>query len=269
MAESKAKALQKELSFEYSHIAKSSPEQIEKAEEFSKGYKVFLNRGKTEREVVKEVVALLESSGLSLGSKSEGVSSTVPVGHIISQSPAAGASVDSSTAIDYVICVGAIQTSSAESTSGSESGSQSTSQSGSQSTTQSSSQSQTTQASTERVTPSTQATTAATTQAPTTAAGSYRYVASIDTNYSLEDVIGPSSGLTSVKVMVRLRQTVNGSEVYSTLMEPRTVTGDTILPIRFRTIVGANGVDQGQVEVVNSDSGQVMKSYTVEFFKVE
>lgn len=63
MAESKAKALLKELSFEYPHIAKASPDQIEKAEEFSKGYKVFLNKGKTEREVVKEVVALLEKTG--------------------------------------------------------------------------------------------------------------------------------------------------------------------------------------------------------------
>ena len=72
-----------------------------------------------------------------------------------------------------------------------------------------------------------------------------------------------------MKVMVRLRQTVNGNVVFSTLIEPRTVTGDTILPIRFRTIVGANGVDQGQVEVVNSDTGEVLKSYTVEFFRVE
>jgi hypothetical protein len=105
--------------------------------------------------------------------------------------------------------------------------------------------------------------------APASAAANYRYVGSIDTNYSLQDVIGPSSGLTSVKVMIRLKQTVNGSDVYSTLMDARTVTGDTILPVRFRTIVGANGVDQGQVEIVNVDSGEVLKSYTVEFFRVE
>lgn len=63
MAESKAKALQKELSFKYPHIAKVSQLQIEKAWEFAEGYKNFLNNGKTEREVVKEVVALLESKG--------------------------------------------------------------------------------------------------------------------------------------------------------------------------------------------------------------
>ena len=198
--------------------------------------------------------ALLESNGLTIGTKTEGVSTTIPVGHIISQSPAAGSTVDKTKLINYVICVGTIQESSNESYSGSDSSSQGGTQSSTQATTGG-------QSSTERVTPNT--------TASTTAASGYRYVGSIDTNYSLEDIIGPSSGLTSVKVMVRLRQTVNGNVVFSTLMEPRTVTGDTILPIRFRTIVGANGVDQGQVEVVNSDTGEVLKSYTVEFFRVE
>ena len=66
MAESKAKALQKELSFEYPHIAKVSPEQISKAQEFANGYKDFLNRSKTEREVVNEVVKLLEANGYTV-----------------------------------------------------------------------------------------------------------------------------------------------------------------------------------------------------------
>ena len=66
MAESKAKALQKELSFEYPHIAKVSPEQIAKAQEFANGYKDFLNRSKTEREVVNEVVKLLEANGYTV-----------------------------------------------------------------------------------------------------------------------------------------------------------------------------------------------------------
>ena len=66
MSESKAKALQKELSFEYPHIAKVSPEQIAKAQEFANGYKDFLNRSKTEREVVNEVVKLLEANGYTV-----------------------------------------------------------------------------------------------------------------------------------------------------------------------------------------------------------
>ena len=177
--------------------------------------------------------ALLESNGLVLGKKAEQNSQSIAAGIIAGQSIAAGSSVDSGTSIDYAVSTGVAESSESQS--------------------ESSGQAQTTKA----------------TVAPATTAASYRYVASIDTNYSLQDVIGPSSGFTSVKVMIRLKQTVNGSDVYSTLMEARTVTGDTILPVRFRTIVGANGVDQGQVEIVNVDSGEVMKSYTVEFFRVE
>ena len=177
--------------------------------------------------------ALLESNGLVLGKKAEQNSQSIAAGIIAGQSIAAGSSVDSGTSIDYAVSTGVAESSESQS--------------------ESSEQAQTTKA----------------TVAPATTAASSRYVASIDTNYSLQDVIGPSSGFTSVKVMIRLKQTVNGSDVYSTLMEARTVTGDTILPVRFRTIVGANGVDQGQVEIVNVDSGEVMKSYTVEFFRVE
>lgn len=189
-----------------------------------------------------EAKTLLETNGLILGNKAEQHSATVAKGIIIGQSTAAGSSVDSGSSVDYAVSNGVAPE-----------------------TTQASSEQQTSQSTNEQQ--QTQPTKA--TVAPATAAANYRYVGSIDTNYSLQDVIGPSSGLTSVKVMIRLKQTVNGSDVYSTLMDARTVTGDTILPVRFRTIVGANGVDQGQVEIVNVDSGEVLKSYTVEFFRVE
>jgi len=189
-----------------------------------------------------EAKTLLETNGLMLGNKAEQHSATVAKGIIIGQSTAAGSSVDSGSSVDYAVSNGVAPE-----------------------TTQASSEQQTSQSTNEQQ--QTQPTKA--TVAPATAAANYRYVGSIDTNYSLQDVIGPSSGLTSVKVMIRLKQTVNGSDVYSTLMDARTVTGDTILPVRFRTIVGANGVDQGQVEIVNVDSGEVLKSYTVEFFRVE
>ena len=187
-----------------------------------------------------EAKTLLETNGLILGKKAEQHSATVAKGIIIGQSTAAGSSVDSGSSVDYAVSNGVAPE-----------------------TTQASSE-QLSQSTNEQQTQPTKATVA-----PASAAANYRYVGSIDTNYSLQDVIGPSSGLTSVKVMIRLKQTVNGSDVYSTLMDARTVTGDTILPVRFRTIVGANGVDQGQVEIVNVDSGEVLKSYTVEFFRVE
>ena len=188
-----------------------------------------------------EAKTLLETNGLILGKKAEQHSATVAKGVIIGQSTAAGSSVDSGSSVDYAVSNGVAPE-----------------------TTQASSEQQSSQSTNEQQTQPTKATVA-----PASAAANYRYVGSIDTNYSLQDVIGPSSGFTSVKVMIRLKQTVNGSDVYSTLMDARTVTGDTILPVRFRTIVGANGVDQGQVEIVNVDSGEVLKSYTVEFFRVE
>lgn len=97
----------------------------------------------------------------------------------------------------------------------------------------------------------------------------YKYVASIDTTYNISDLIGPAASTTSVKIMIRLRQTVSGQTVYTTLMEPRQITGDTILPVRFKSIEGADGVEQGVVEVVESNTNSVLKSYTVEFFKVQ
>lgn len=199
---------------------------------------------------VDEAKALLESNGLVPGKKSEGTSTSALAGHIISQSVAAGSSVDSGSAIDYMVCIGRPEETFSTSAEGSENSAASST----------AGQSAATSAQTSTTAKSTQGSAAAST---------YRYVGSIDTNYSIQDLIGPSSGLTSVNVMIRLKQNVNGSDVYTTLMEPRVVTGDTILPVRFRTIVGANGVDQGQVEIVNADKGEVLKSYTVEFFKVE
>jgi hypothetical protein len=106
--------------------------------------------------------------------------------------------------------------------------------------------------------------------AATTEAIKYRYTGSINTTYELSDLIGPGASQVSLKVMVRLKQIVNGQTQYTTLMEPRTITGDTILPLRFNLINGAYGVEQGQVEVVKiNESGgyEVIKSFDVEFFK--
>ena len=103
----------------------------------------------------------------------------------------------------------------------------------------------------------------------TQATQAYKYIASIDTTYNIADLIGPASSTTSVKIMIRLKQTVSGQVVYTTLMEPRKLTGDTILPVKFKSIEGAYGVDQGEVEVVETNTNSVLKSYTVEFFKVQ
>lgn len=55
--------LQEELTFKFPHIAKEAPYQREEAEMFCEGYKRFLDNGKTERECVREAVAMLEMQG--------------------------------------------------------------------------------------------------------------------------------------------------------------------------------------------------------------
>ena len=57
------KELQKELAWEFPHIGKEKPEQVEQAAAFCEGYKVFLNQGKTERECVRLAVKMLEDAG--------------------------------------------------------------------------------------------------------------------------------------------------------------------------------------------------------------
>lgn len=54
------KELQKELTWEFPHIGKEKPNQVEQAAAFCEGYKSFLNQGKTERECVKLAVKMLE-----------------------------------------------------------------------------------------------------------------------------------------------------------------------------------------------------------------
>ena len=96
-----------------------------------------------------------------------------------------------------------------------------------------------------------------------------RYVASINNTYELKNLIGPGSASASVTVMIRLRQETGGNVVYKTLIEPRTVTADAILPVRFKAIEGVYGVDTGQVEVVDVENDRVLMSYDVQFVKVQ
>ena len=95
-----------------------------------------------------------------------------------------------------------------------------------------------------------------------------KYIGTIKTSYNLTDLIGPGSPSAQIDIMIRLHQVVGEEDVYTTLMEPRTVRGDAVLPVKFDYIEGAYGVDQGSVEIVRCDSGEVVKSYNVEFFKM-
>ena len=96
--------------------------------------------------------------------------------------------------------------------------------------------------------------------------GTY-YVGSIDQTCSLGDYIGPAAQSSSLRILVRLKQTVDGDDVYTTLMSPRLVVGAQDIPIVISRIRGAYGVDSGTVEVVDADNlDNVIASYPVAFF---
>ncbi|MDO4295361.1 MAG: Stk1 family PASTA domain-containing Ser/Thr kinase [bacterium] len=97
----------------------------------------------------------------------------------------------------------------------------------------------------------------------------YKYVASIDDTCNLKSVFGPSSSSSSMQVEIRLKQRVNGEDVYTVLMEPRVITGDTILPIKYKEIEGAENVNTGELEVVDVVNGTILRTYNLNFFKVE
>lgn len=99
--------------------------------------------------------------------------------------------------------------------------------------------------------------------------GASHYVASIDKQYNLSMDLGPGSSTTSIQIVIRLRQEVNGRTVYKNLVEPRTVVGDSVIPISFPRIEGADGVEEGTVELLDVDRNQVLVSYPVSFFKTE
>ena len=97
------------------------------------------------------------------------------------------------------------------------------------------------------------------------------YVASIDQTCSLSNYIGPASQTSSVRVMVRLKQTMpKGEEIYTPLIKERLVVGAQTIPVVIPRIRGAYGVDSGIVEVVDAGSANltVIASYPVTFFPV-
>ncbi len=98
---------------------------------------------------------------------------------------------------------------------------------------------------------------------------SQRFVASIDAVYDVSNLIGPGAGTTSVTLMIRLHQTTNGKPVYRELTGPKTIKGDVLIPISYTRIESINGSDEGEVEVVDVDSGNVLKSYPLTFFPMD
>ncbi|MEG0216678.1 MAG: serine/threonine-protein kinase, partial [Hungatella sp.] len=98
---------------------------------------------------------------------------------------------------------------------------------------------------------------------------SKRYIASISETYNLSNLIGPGALTSSIEVEIRLKQEVNGVAVYRTLMKPKTLSGEDLLPVNFPSIEGAPGVDSGEVQVLDVASQNVLKTYPITFFAME
>lgn len=96
----------------------------------------------------------------------------------------------------------------------------------------------------------------------------YKYLASIEKSYPLQNIIGPGSASTQLNVKIQLKQTVNGKDEYRDLMGPVTITGDQQLPVIFKNIEGAYGATSGEVQIVNVETGEVINSYPVTFVPI-
>ncbi len=97
-----------------------------------------------------------------------------------------------------------------------------------------------------------------------------RYVASINDVYDLSNLIGPGAGGANFTVLVRLHQKeADGTDIYRTLTDAKTINGSTLLPISYTSIESMNGSSEGEIEVVDTESEAVLKTYPLTFFPMD
>lgn len=79
---------------------------------------------------------------------------------------------------------------------------------------------------------------------------------------------GPGGGQ-EVMVAVRLVQRIDESAEYTMIDEPRPVSMGSRIPVTYHNIQGAYGIDEGEVQVYNVNTGEVYGSYIIEFYPGE
>ncbi|MCQ2400594.1 MAG: Stk1 family PASTA domain-containing Ser/Thr kinase [Lachnospiraceae bacterium] len=92
---------------------------------------------------------------------------------------------------------------------------------------------------------------------------------SIDTEYQIGEFIGPAVSANTVNVAIRLLQRVSDGYEYTTLSEPKPMSAGTRFPICFRHIRGVPGIDKGTVEVYDSDTGNSIVAYEINFYPAQ
>ncbi|MCI8455463.1 MAG: Stk1 family PASTA domain-containing Ser/Thr kinase [Lachnospiraceae bacterium] len=96
-----------------------------------------------------------------------------------------------------------------------------------------------------------------------------QFIASLEASYPLMVSFGPGAGSAEIQILVRLKQRVNGQDVYTKLTDVKSYSSDTTLDIRFDRIRGADGVLTGEVEIVDLTNNVILTSYNVNFTETE
>ena len=96
-----------------------------------------------------------------------------------------------------------------------------------------------------------------------------QFIASLDASYPLQVSYGPGAASSEIQILIRLKQTVNGKVTYTKLAEPKSYSADTTLSIKLDKIRGADGVQTGEVEIVDLTNNVVLTSYNVTFTEVD
>ncbi len=94
------------------------------------------------------------------------------------------------------------------------------------------------------------------------------YYGNIDTSCEVGENNGPGGG-EGINVAIRLSQRVNESVEYTVIGEPIPVAPGTRIPVSFRNIRGAYGVEEGTIEVYGVDNGIIYSSFVIPFGPAE
>lgn len=92
---------------------------------------------------------------------------------------------------------------------------------------------------------------------------------SIDTSYLVGTTNGPSESDKIKNIGIRLHQRMDDNDEYSVIAEPRPISAGTRMPVSYRSIRGAQGVNSGIVEVYDADTDTVLQSYQIQFYPLQ
>ncbi len=96
-----------------------------------------------------------------------------------------------------------------------------------------------------------------------------RRIAAISESFDLETLLGPGAAGATLRVELRLRQDGEDGSQYKTLMDAVELTGGVRLPIEYNAIEAiVPEAEYGEIEVVNADTGEVLKAYPIRFFEI-